>query len=159
MRDVEEVALLDHCQAGLAVTFIMGGVSYGVLCWNGKSPKSGEELWATGLVGINHENNICAHFAQIQSRPVNVWAVNRATQQQFFDQSNSMDDWTLWSVCGQCTHCLCQEVLGAGIGRSQMIFRHNCNTGASNTPTSCRYASHVSEKHCWRTVSLSTCLL
>ena len=46
MRDVEGVALLDHCQAGLAVTFIMGWVSYGLRGWNEKSPKSGEELWA-----------------------------------------------------------------------------------------------------------------
>ena len=51
-----------------------------------------------GVAGINHENNICADFAQIQSEPVNVWAVNQASLQQYSDQSNSMDDWTLRSV-------------------------------------------------------------
>ena len=94
MRDVEGFALLDHCQAGLVVTFIMGGVSYGVLGWNEKSPKSGEELWATGLAGINHENNICADFAQIQLRPVNVWTINRVALQHTSAQANIMDDWT-----------------------------------------------------------------
>ena len=98
MRDVKGVALLDHCQAGLAVTFIMGVNFLGDAGLEWKSPKSGKELWAAGLAGINHENNICANFAQIQSRTVNVWAVSRATPQQSSDQSNSMDGWALRSV-------------------------------------------------------------
>ena len=67
MRDVEGVALLDHCQAGLAVTFIMGGN----FLWCAGMKKAQSPVKNFGhkrLAGINHENNIFANSGLIRQR-------------------------------------------------------------------------------------------
>ena len=50
-----------------------------------KAQSPAKNFGLEGLAGINHENNICADFSQIQSEPVDVWAVNWAALQQYSD--------------------------------------------------------------------------
>jgi hypothetical protein len=65
MRDVEGAALLDHCQAGLAVTFIMGRVSYSVVCWAGiekaQSPvrNFGQQGWLKSTMKVIYARISC----------------------------------------------------------------------------------------------------
>ena len=66
-RDDAGAALLDHCQAGLAVTFIMGG---NFLCCAGmkRAQIPAKNFGPEGVAGINHENNIFAKSGLIQQR-------------------------------------------------------------------------------------------
>ena len=64
-REGAGAALLDHCQAGLAVTFIMGGNF--LRCTGMKKAQSPvRNFGLEGVAGINHENNISGKPALIR---------------------------------------------------------------------------------------------
>ena len=59
--------MLDHCQAGLAVTFIMSGNF--LWCTGMKKAQSpARNFGLEGVAGINHENNIFAKSGLIRQR-------------------------------------------------------------------------------------------
>ena len=59
--------MLDHCQAGLAVTFIMGGNFLWCAVMK-KAQSPGKTLGLRGVAGINHEHHIFTKSGLIRQR-------------------------------------------------------------------------------------------
>ena len=76
-------ALLDHCQAGLAVTFIMGGNF--LRCAGMKKAQSlARNFGLEGVTEVNRENNIFSKFGLIRQRFMAGYAACLADQNRCF---------------------------------------------------------------------------